>query len=163
MSPTAIFVLKLVAGILLINAVVWALIIIFVWNRYGPKPAALVGTEKPERALDGKIPGYYFETQTAAGRIFRGWGFLSRGNGVFYLGARGVNFLRHMTKVPLFVPFNVIKSVAVGPSGKSRTGRLPMLHIHWLWEDRELISLICVSRDEKDSQAWADKISKYCV
>lgn len=153
--------LYLVGLIIVINLVVWGVVITIMklmTKRYGRRPAELEGSEPPDRALEQSPDSYYLETRLDSGRRFPGWGFMMRGNGIFYTGAAGIYFLRYATKEPMYIPYRNIKGIDVGPSGQARTGRLPMMHIHWQYEDMNLTSLIAVSRHEDNTRECADRI-----
>ncbi len=156
--------LQLVGLIVALNLTIWGLVLTilkYAARRYGDRPAELSGSETPETALE-KVPNsYYLETDFPNRRRFLGWGFMVRGNGVFYMGASGLYFLRYATTDPLYIPYRYITGIDVGPSGRAKTGRLPMLHINWQYRDMILTSFIAVSRSEENTRNWAAKIREH--
>ncbi|HOO55183.1 MAG TPA: hypothetical protein PLN69_00035 [bacterium] len=152
------FIFLLLAGVGLFNAVLWVIVIKVIRGRYGERPAGLRGVEKPMVSASSGSGGYYLETRIEGGGRFYGWGLLARGNGTLYLGGAGLYFLRAFTRDPIFIPFGAVRAVSVGPSGSARTGRLPMIHVYWEWEDRRLVSLFAVSGRPELNRQWAERV-----
>jgi hypothetical protein len=123
----------LIALIALLNLGAWAAVLGYLRLKY-PAPPELREPDAP-RAADSLFPGYYLVTyrvvnEREAGR-FLGWGSLMRGNGAMYLTGRGLHFLRHLTRRPLWIPNAALRRVNVQLSPRRRIKGRMSLEVDW--------------------------------
>jgi hypothetical protein len=80
-------------------------------------------------------------------------GFFARGNGQYWMEDEGFFFLRILTKTPVSIPFNRMRTFTKGTwhAGRWAWGQ-PFVKIHWSYAGQDLSSGFVVSKSVEETE-----------
>jgi len=106
--------------------------------------------------------GYYYGT-TIGSSFWRGYkndNLFMRGDGELWLTRDVLYFRRYFTLDPIKIPTRAITKIRVSHSHAGKFTLAPIVKIHWVKAEQELVSGFLISKDNNELLLWFRKFQK---
>jgi hypothetical protein len=112
------------------------------------------------KLVQGK--GYYYGTTLGSSfwRRYKDDNLLMRGDGEIWLSRDALYFRRYFTLEPIRIPTRAITKIRIGHAHAGKLTLAPIVKIHWIKADFELVSGFLISKDINELLLWQRKFQK---